>query len=81
VYEADRVNFMFVNVWREQRINAMFLTVRRGNSGLLTKKFIDLIKQADDGVLDLNKAADTLHVSILPSPSHCISFHWETIML
>uniref|UniRef100_A0A7I4BXQ9 E2F/DP family winged-helix DNA-binding domain-containing protein n=1 Tax=Physcomitrium patens TaxID=3218 RepID=A0A7I4BXQ9_PHYPA len=30
--------------------------------GLLTKKFIDLIKQADDGVLDLNKAADTLHV-------------------
>lgn len=31
--------------------------------GLLTKKFIDLIKQADDGVLDLNKAADTLNVS------------------
>ncbi|KAG6547484.1 hypothetical protein Mapa_010932 [Marchantia paleacea] len=30
--------------------------------GLLTKKFIDLIKQADDGVLDLNKAADTLNV-------------------
>ncbi|CAM6125064.1 unnamed protein product [Calypogeia fissa] len=30
--------------------------------GLLTKKFIDLIKQAEDGVLDLNRAADTLHV-------------------
>lgn len=30
--------------------------------GLLTKKFISLIKQADDGVLDLNKAADTLDV-------------------
>ncbi|CAM6008662.1 unnamed protein product [Sphagnum balticum] len=30
--------------------------------GLLTKKFVNLIKQAEDGVLDLNKAADTLHV-------------------
>lgn len=30
--------------------------------GLLTKKFISLIKQAEDGVLDLNKAADTLDV-------------------
>jgi transcription factor E2F3 len=29
--------------------------------GLLTKKFVNLIKQAEDGVLDLNKAADTLH--------------------
>lgn len=38
----------------------------RGFAGLLTKKFIDLIKQADDGVLDLNKAADTLNVSALP---------------
>jgi transcription factor E2F3 len=34
----------------------------------LTKKFIDLIKQAEDGVLDLNKAADTLNVSALPKP-------------
>ncbi|MBA0821664.1 hypothetical protein Goarm_018507 [Gossypium armourianum] len=32
------------------------------NSGLLTKKFINLIKQAEDGILDLNKAADTLEV-------------------
>ncbi|XVF46979.1 hypothetical protein PTKIN_Ptkin03bG0072300 [Pterospermum kingtungense] len=30
--------------------------------GLLTKKFINLIKQAEDGMLDLNKAADTLEV-------------------
>lgn len=33
--------------------------------GLLTKKFISLIKHAEDGVLDLNKAASTLEVSIL----------------
>ncbi|XP_010520690.1 PREDICTED: transcription factor E2FA isoform X2 [Tarenaya hassleriana] len=30
--------------------------------GLLTKKFITLIKQAEDGMLDLNKAAETLEV-------------------
>ncbi|KAI3795913.1 hypothetical protein L1987_38573 [Smallanthus sonchifolius] len=30
--------------------------------GLLTKKFINLIKRADDGILDLNKAAETLEV-------------------
>lgn len=30
--------------------------------GLLTKKFINLIKHAEDGTLDLNKAADTLEV-------------------
>ncbi|XP_038883299.1 transcription factor E2FA isoform X1 [Benincasa hispida] len=30
--------------------------------GLLTKKFINLIKQARDGILDLNKAAETLQV-------------------
>ncbi|CAA3025091.1 transcription factor E2FA [Olea europaea subsp. europaea] len=29
---------------------------------LLTKKFINLIKYAEDGILDLNKAADTLKV-------------------
>ncbi|KAF6175995.1 hypothetical protein GIB67_032618 [Kingdonia uniflora] len=38
-------------------------TCRYFNSlGLLTKKFIDLIRHAEDGVLDLNKAADTLEV-------------------
>ena len=30
--------------------------------GLLTKKFISLVKQVDDGILDLNKATDTLEV-------------------
>ncbi|MCD7452890.1 e2f transcription factor [Datura stramonium] len=30
--------------------------------GLLTKKFINLIKHAEDGMLDLNQAADTLEV-------------------
>lgn len=37
------------------------------NSGLLTKKFINLLKHAKDGILDLNKAADTLEVSSLCS--------------
>ncbi|XP_013734331.2 transcription factor E2FA [Brassica napus] len=30
--------------------------------GLLTKKFVNLIKQAEDGMLDLNKAAEVLEV-------------------
>ncbi|KAI5674423.1 hypothetical protein M9H77_14787 [Catharanthus roseus] len=30
--------------------------------GLLTKKFINLIKHAEDGIIDLNKAAETLEV-------------------
>ncbi|KAL6537878.1 hypothetical protein OROHE_012165 [Orobanche hederae] len=30
--------------------------------GLLTKKFIHLIKHSEDGIIDLNKAADTLEV-------------------
>ncbi|XP_015170600.1 transcription factor E2FB-like [Solanum tuberosum] len=30
--------------------------------GSLTKKFVNLIKHAEDGILDLNKAADTLEV-------------------
>ncbi|KAL0735333.1 hypothetical protein Bca4012_011543 [Brassica carinata] len=34
----------------------------KSNAALLTKKFINLIKQAEDGILDLNKAADTLEV-------------------
>lgn len=37
-----------------------------GFPGLLTKKFINLIKRAEDGILDLNKAAETLEVSIFP---------------
>ncbi|CAN0847397.1 Transcription factor E2FA [Linum grandiflorum] len=30
--------------------------------GLLTKKFVNLIKDAEDGIIDLNKAAETLDV-------------------
>ncbi|PNT32739.1 hypothetical protein POPTR_006G205100v4 [Populus trichocarpa] len=30
--------------------------------GLLTKRFVDLFKHADDGILDLNNAAETLEV-------------------
>ena len=30
--------------------------------GLLTKKFVQLVEAAPDGVLDLNKAADSLQV-------------------
>ena len=33
--------------------------------GLLTKKFVNLVEAAPDGVLDLNKAADSLAVSRL----------------
>ncbi|CAI0398442.1 unnamed protein product [Linum tenue] len=32
--------------------------------GLLTKKFINLFKHAEDGILDLNKAADTLEAEV-----------------
>lgn len=35
------------------------------HAGLLTKKFINLIKHAEDGMLDLNKAADTLQVKFI----------------
>lgn len=37
--------------------------------GLLTKKFINLIKQARDGILDLNKAAETLQVKVITTLS------------
>ena len=30
--------------------------------GLLTKKFVELLAQSSDGVLDLNQAAETLQV-------------------
>lgn len=33
-------------------------------TGLLTKKFINLLKHAEDGDLDLNKAAETLEVLV-----------------
>ncbi|KAH1225128.1 Transcription factor E2FB [Glycine max] len=43
----------------------VFFAANGGCRGLLTKKFINLIKQAEDGILDLNKAADTLEVYIV----------------
>ncbi|KAK4735066.1 hypothetical protein R3W88_009327 [Solanum pinnatisectum] len=46
-------------VW-EQYLNCLYPTSL--NSGLLTKKFINLIKHAEDGMLDLDQAADTLEV-------------------
>ena len=33
--------------------------------GLLTKKFVQLVEAAPDGVLDLNKAAESLNVSCI----------------
>jgi hypothetical protein len=33
--------------------------------GLLTKKFINLLQGAEDGALDLNKAAETLEVCVV----------------
>ena len=44
--------------------------------GLLTKKFVQLVEAAPDGVLDLNKAAESLNVCLsnryseLRLPSH-----------
>ncbi|KAK8262575.1 hypothetical protein V6Z12_D13G267700 [Gossypium hirsutum] len=40
--------------------------------GLLTKKFINLIKQAEDGILDLNKAAGTLEAPFWPFRSNFV---------
>lgn len=44
--------------------------------GLLTKKFINLIKHAEDGVLDLNKAAETLEVNAFPEYMHFFIRQW-----
>ena len=54
---SDNVYFTF--------LVASFLVICTCSSGLLTKKFIHLIKEAEDGVLDLNKAADMLGVSFM----------------
>lgn len=47
--------------------------------GLLTKKFVNLVEAAPDGVLDLNKAADALQVSphclyCIPNYTSCSSY-------
>lgn len=44
--------------------------------GLLTKKFINLLKHAEDGVLDLNKAAETLEVNVLAEYLHLCIWEW-----
>lgn len=44
------------------------------DSGLLTKKFVNLLKNAEDGIIDLNNAADTLEVRILIPKSFAINF-------
>lgn len=46
------------------------------NSGLLTKKFVNLLKNAEDGIIDLNNAADTLEVCVLISNSFAIKFFY-----
>ena len=59
----------------------MLLMVLAGNCrydsslGLLTKKFVNLVEAAPDGVLDLNKAADALAVS--PHPVQCLPYYWS----
>ena len=40
--------------------------------GLLTKKFISLLQQAEDGTLDLNKAADMLEVCSIKAVDHLV---------
>lgn len=42
----------------------VFINPLKGHnlSGLLTKKFINLLKQGKDDILDLNEAAETLKV-------------------
>ena len=47
--------------------------------GLLTKKFLELMQTAPDGVLDLNKAAEALSVcefGVSPAPS---CHHWAPL--
>ncbi|KAH0664379.1 hypothetical protein KY284_029310 [Solanum tuberosum] len=58
--------------------------------GSLTKKFINLIKHAEDGVLDLNKAADTLEVekrllydvtNVLEGIDHSINKSYDSVLI
>lgn len=45
--------------------------------GLLTKKFVDLLAQSSDGVLDLNLAAETLQVISGPNWEKERGCWWE----
>lgn len=49
------------------KLSREIIVTRLSWPGLLTKKFINLIKHAEDGILDLNKAAETLEVIIFLS--------------
>lgn len=64
-YDSSLGNNLFHKLMFEEIVvldNKLLLMIYSA-SGLLTKKFIKLIKQAEDGILDLNKAADTLEVT------------------
>lgn len=59
----------FVSIFKIVNLHVQVLQIMSclSHLGLLTKKFINLIKHAEDGILDLNKAADTLEVIIFLS--------------
>ena len=62
---------MIFNLPAENPRNEMGCAGNRYDSslGLLTKKFVQLVEAAPDGVLDLNKAAESLNVSLVPGTS------------
>lgn len=68
-YDSSLGIFMFLSMTHIELGNLVACDIWVNNlvclSGLLTKKFINLIKHAEDGILDLNKAAETLEVSYL----------------
>lgn len=67
--QLNTVDFTSVRVHLANFCGIISLTLLAGNCrydsslGLLTKKFVNLVEAAPDGVLDLNKAADALAVS------------------
>lgn len=50
-------------------------------SGLLTRKFINLLKQTQDGILDLNDAAKILDVWVNPPPLSHFNSHFFSLVL
>lgn len=68
----------FFTIWRTiLGTNDTFLL---NNSGLLTKKFVNLLKNAEDGIIDLNNAADTLEVRIVILNSLLLNSFIEKLM-
>ena len=58
------MNSISNNSWNKEKLHCKSGNILcDSDSGLLTKKFINLIKHAEDGILDLNKAAETLEVT------------------